>query len=335
MATPTAQEFSLTNPPQDGISNVEFSPRGDNFLLTSSWDSTVRLYDVGRDSMRAIWSHQGPVLDCCFSDNIHVFSGGLEMMLKMFDLNTRQETVMGDHKKAIKCVEYSREEQVVVTGSWDGTVKLWDPRSTTYCVGTYSQPGKVFTLALSGRRIIVGTSTRQVWIWDSRRMSEPEQRRESSLKYQTRCIRAFIEGDGYALSSTEGRVAMEYFDPSPQIQAKKYAFKCHRFRTTAGVEHVYPVNILAFHPIFGTFASGGDDCVVNIWDGKNKKRLCQLRKFPISIASCSFNHDGTLLAIASSYTYFEGDKGNTPEDIFIRNISEVEVKPKARSVKGK
>jgi len=222
---------------------------------------------------------------------------------------------------------------ILATASKDGTVKLWDVRSHKE-VGVYTQPGKVFTMALTGRRIIVGTSTRQVWIWDMNRMAEPEQRRESSLKFQTRCIGAFVEGDGYALSSTEGRVAMEYFDPAPQIQAKKYAFKCHRVRTTAGVEHVYPVNVLAFHPVFGTFASGGDDCVVNIWDGKNKKRLCQFRKYPTSIAASSFNHDGSLLAIASSYTYFEGEKGNIPEHIFIRNINEVEVRPKARGSGG-
>ena len=33
---------------------------------------------------------------------------------------------------------------------------------------------------------------------------------------------------GYALSSIEGRVAIEYFDPRPEIQKKNYAFKCHR-----------------------------------------------------------------------------------------------------------
>lgn len=45
-----------------------------------------------------------------------------------------------------------------------------------------------------------------------------------------------------------------------------------------------------------------------MWDGANKKRLCALRKYPTSISSLSFNSTGELLAIASSYTYEEGDK---------------------------
>lgn len=50
---------------------------------------------------------------------------------------------------------------------------------------------------------------------------------------------------------------MEYFDNSEQAQSRKYAFKCHR-RNESGQDIVYPVNAIAFHPKFGTFATGGE-----------------------------------------------------------------------------
>ena len=53
---------------------------------------------------------------------------------------------------------------------------------------------------------------------------------------------------GYATGSVEGRIAVEYFDPDPKVQEKKYAFKCHR-QTIDDVDHVWPVNALAFHPV--------------------------------------------------------------------------------------
>jgi hypothetical protein len=53
----------------------------------------------------------------------------------------------------------------------------------------------------------------------------PEQQRESSLRFQTRCIRCYPNGEGYALSSVEGRVAMEYFETTEEAQTRKYAFK--------------------------------------------------------------------------------------------------------------
>jgi cell cycle arrest protein BUB3 len=119
---------------------------------------------------------------------------------------------------------------------------------------------------------------------------------------------------------------MEYFDPSTESQERKYAFKCHRKKDENGIDTAYPVNAIAFHPV-GTFATGGMysqdnkvtycayfesfsgcDCFVNIWDGAHQKRLCQFRKYPTSIASLSFNQNGSLLAIASSYTFEEGEK---------------------------
>ena len=66
-------------------------------------------------------------------------------------------------------------------------------------------------------------------VWDLRNMDFVQQRRESSLKYQIRCIRAFPNKQGYVLSSTEGRVVVEYLDPSPEVQ-KKFVFKCHRLK---------------------------------------------------------------------------------------------------------
>ena len=81
---------------------------------------------------------------------------------------------------------------------------------------------------------------------------------------------------GSAYSYT-GRVAVEYLDPSPEVQKKKYAFKCHRIKED-GVENIYPVNAIAFHSHHNTFATGGSDGFVNIWDGFHKKRLCQFHR---------------------------------------------------------
>jgi hypothetical protein len=59
---------------------------------------------------------------------------------------------------------------------------------------------------------------------------------------------------------------------------------------------------------YGTFATGGCDGLVFMWDGIHKKRICQLRKFHTSISSMAFNPDGSELAVAASYTFEEGEK---------------------------
>lgn len=88
--------------------------------------------------------------------------------------------------------------------------------------------------------------------------------------------------------------------------------------------------MLAFHPLHGTFVSGGCDGVVNVWDGANKKRLSQWTGYPTSIASLSFSPDGQRVAIASSYTYEEGNRPAARDEIYVRDVSARDVVPKSK-----
>lgn len=116
-----SNEYKLNQGPDDSISAVKFSPSTTQFLLVSSWDCTVRLYDVGSNTMRMKYQHTAPVLDCafyvghkilfiksccvsfskngicysltkifCLQDPTHSWSGGLDTQLKTHDLNTDQ-----------------------------------------------------------------------------------------------------------------------------------------------------------------------------------------------------------------------------------------------------
>lgn len=59
----------------------------------------------------------------------------------------------------------------------------------------------------------------------------PEQERESSLRYQTRCLRCYLDATGYAMGSVEGRVAMEYYDMSENVQVSHTCFRMPRVPT--------------------------------------------------------------------------------------------------------
>lgn len=188
-------------------------------------------------------------------DAVHVASGGLDNTLKFYDLNTHTDTKIGTHNDGIKCVEMAHKVNGILTGSWDKTVKLWDTREKE-CVGTYEQNnGKVYSMNCIEEKLVVATSDRKVLIWDLRNMEQFVTRRESSLKYQTRCIRIFPNKGGFVMSSIEGRVAVEYFDLDPEVQKRKFAFKCHRSKEN-NVEIIHPVNAISFHSVHNTFATG-------------------------------------------------------------------------------
>ena len=59
---PMQNERTVSSPPTDGVTALRFTP--DGRLLSSSWDSALRVYDVQADEVRACFLQPSPLLDC-------------------------------------------------------------------------------------------------------------------------------------------------------------------------------------------------------------------------------------------------------------------------------
>ena len=124
------------------------------------------------------------------------------------------------------------------------------------------------------------------------------------------------------------RVAVEYLNTDAEMQKKNYAFKCHR-QKQEGIENVYPVNAISFHRGHNTFATGGSDGFVNIWDPFNRQRLCMFGQYTADIASLSFNWEGSMIAIAASNVVLKDKTATQTDAIFIRHVTDNETQPKS------
>jgi len=325
------EQYELPTPPFDGISSVRFSPTNPSHLLVTSWDATVRFYDVNENEQKSKFDQRAAVLTCCYQDSSSAFCGGLDTYVRGLDLETEKSFHLGNHDDSVSSMNFSKETNMLVTGSWDRKLNFWDPKSTNMqAVNSVSLPERVYHMDLVDNKLVVALASRLFSIFDLRNMNEPVSQRESSLKFMTRALACMVDGQGYATGSVEGRIAVEYFDPSPKAQEQKYAFKCHR-QTIDDVDHVWPVNSLSFHPVYNTFASAGSDGIVSIWDHQSKKRLRQHPKFHSPVSSIAFNSDGSKLAVAVCNTWDEGEevaKQAKRPSLFIRNVGD-EVKPKS------
>ncbi|KNC55641.1 mitotic checkpoint protein BUB3 [Thecamonas trahens ATCC 50062] len=301
----------------------------------------VYVYDVTLSSVVSTVELPTPVLDTAYSaDGAHLAAATLEGVLAVADVSRPAAAPVASLMapaagEAMSQVAYAGEAAAFVTGSWDGSLGMWDPRVGVRSASA-SAPGKVYALDISGHRVVAATAGRHVYVYDVRNFSEPVQKRESSLKHQTRAVAASPSGDGFALSSIEGRVAIEYFDPEPAIQARKFAFKCHRAKPdpVKGTPAIaYPVNALAFHPTHGTLATGGCDACINVWDPAHKRRLASFGPFQTSLAALAFSPSGDALALATSYTFELGERDAPPDAIFVMPVTDA--KFKSRGPKGK
>lgn len=185
---------------------------------------------------------------------------------------------------------------LLVSGSWDATLKVWDPHASpdAALLRTLPLPSKVFAMDCTPSwkgpdiapvldatpRLVVAMAERAVYVYNLQTLRdavgqgpsapvEPEQTRESSLKFMLRDLRCMPSGIGYATSSVEGRIAVEFFDASPEGQAQKYAFKSHR-KEVDGEDVVYPIHAMAFHPWYVYAAH-------QLWHvrlGRRRRTLC-------------------------------------------------------------
>ncbi|RQM25114.1 hypothetical protein B5M09_008115 [Aphanomyces astaci] len=271
MSTAPVEEVHLQPSPSDGISCVRFSPDASDWLLASSWDKSLRLYDVPSNRLRLKVDVDHALLACSFgATRTQAFSGGVGGLVGYHDLEVANSTTkLGAHDKAAAHIRYSAATGQVFSGSWDGTVSAWDPRSTTQTTHL-KQSGKVYAMSTKENLLVVGLSTKRISLYDIRRASVPIQDIDSPLK-SSFIVMGYVLSLGYAIGSTEGRVALEYVDAA----RKGYAFKCHREKISESETYVFPINAIAFHPRFGTFATGGCDGMINVWDGENKKRINQ------------------------------------------------------------
>jgi cell cycle arrest protein BUB3 len=207
-----------------------------------------------------------------------LFLDFLSFLVRLLDIPTTTPQLVGqlaanaENNVACSCLAAcgADNSHLVASAGWNGQFQLWDIRqsSTTSAVSSLELPGKekAFAMDIHQGHVVVATSGRRTCMVDIRNPSTPELvlDRESSLKFQTRCVQFFPDGHSLALGSVEGRVGIEFLEElGLPASMKKYAFKCHRINDT-----VYPVNCIAFHPrILGTFATGGCDGTVGKYNG--------------------------------------------------------------------
>ena len=64
--------------------------------------------------------------------------------------------------------------------------------------------------------------------------------------------------------------------------------------------------------------------------------MAHFTRYPTSVASLDFSADGSLLAIAASYTFEKGELDKPEvEQIFVRSVAEEEVRPRRGKKRGR
>jgi guanine nucleotide-binding protein subunit beta-2-like 1 protein len=164
------------------VSDLDLS-QDSRFCLSSSWDGTIRLWNLKKGITRnTLIDHKKDVLSVAFSpDNRQICSGSMDKNVKIWNIQgvCRFTIEQNQHTDWVSCVRYfhNKDFPLVVTASWDKTIKVWDNQAMALKYTFVGHKAQVNTLDIAANTNIIASGGRdgKVNIWnvvDGRHLDE-------------------------------------------------------------------------------------------------------------------------------------------------------------------
>ncbi|KAI9771171.1 MAG: hypothetical protein M1840_002522 [Geoglossum simile] len=252
---------------------TRFDPTGE-YIASGSMDRSILLWRTygSCDNYGILTGHKGAVLDLHWSrDSRVIFSASADMMLSSWDLETglRIRRHVG-HEEVINCMDVSRRgEEVLVSGSDDGYIGIWDPRQKEAVEFIETEfPVTAIALSEAGNEIYSGSIDNDIKVWDLRKKAVAY-----SLLGHTDTITSLnISPDSQTLLSNSMDSSVRTWDIRP------FAPTDRQIKAYDGAPHGLEKNLIqaSWDPKGTKIAAGSWDRSVVVWEAASGKLLYKL-----------------------------------------------------------
>lgn len=255
--------------------------------LASEIERSVRLFDETSqlDALKTIiktsdeW--QAGARSLLVSDDL---KPDLRKVLEGIVNNLAQKGQLHGYKGAVSSIAYTRNANVIVTGSEDGLVTSWDIGRPGQRPSTYENRHKTWIWALrvslDGKWLATGSDDGTVALWavNDERLEYRRLIVESKSSVLARGLSFNPESSLLAIATTDGTVRLWRLDDQILL---------HEFTASR-----QPVRCVEFSPDGLRLATGADDGSVRLWDLNGNPLTCDGgSEYPV------FRHDGAVWGI--------------------------------------
>jgi WD40 repeat protein len=113
------------------VNSLAFSPNGDR-LATGHYDGSIRIWDTNTGKLLGTYPSDGVIQSLAFSPDGRIIASGHSYQdnnIRLWDADTGQllRTLDG-HQHAVDILEFSPNGELLASGSYDGSVRLWGIR---------------------------------------------------------------------------------------------------------------------------------------------------------------------------------------------------------------
>ncbi|RMZ81143.1 hypothetical protein DV738_g2458, partial [Chaetothyriales sp. CBS 135597] len=248
--------------------------RSGRFLASGSMDRSILLWNTygENENYGVLTGHRGAVLDLQWSrDSRIIFSASADMTAASWDLETglRIRKHVG-HEEVINSLDVARRgNELLLTGSDDGTIGIWDPRqkaAVNYIETEF--PITAVALAEQGHEIYSGGIDNDIKVWDARKLALTY-----TLSGHTDTVTSLqVSPDGQTLLSNSHDSTVRTWDIRP------FAAVNRALQTYDGAPAGMEKNLIkaSWAPDGNRICAGAGDRTAVVWDAKTTKLLYKL-----------------------------------------------------------
>lgn len=153
----------------DMVGTIDYSPDG-KWLVSGSRDKTVKLWDVNSGHVLHTFNHQPRLIyGVCFDPKGKRIVSTSDVNLSVWNATNYQlEKTLKGHKDHVMAVSFTADGSHLVSGSRDGSLKMWDLASGRV-VKEYTEPYALVTsLAISPNGFYLVRGGKNVKLWDAK-----------------------------------------------------------------------------------------------------------------------------------------------------------------------
>ncbi|RFU29159.1 hypothetical protein B7463_g7168, partial [Scytalidium lignicola] len=254
----------------------------DDWLLSADHDGLIKYWQPNFNNVKVIQGHNDPIRDLAFSPNDSKFATASDdSSLKIFDFaGGVEESTLNGHGWDAKSVDWHPTKGLIVSGSKDHLVKLWDPR-TGRCLTTLRGHKNTITKTLfervRGQCLATSARDQTARVFDLRMMRDicllkGHEKDISTLAWHPIHSSLLSTGgaDGtlyhYLLDEPNNPPGTAlsvapYDSPDPSTAPAQTIYPAHKITYA----HDFAIWSLDWHPLGHILASGSNDRVTRFW----------------------------------------------------------------------
>ncbi|KAL4567710.1 hypothetical protein LXL04_023302 [Taraxacum kok-saghyz] len=282
---------------QSAIYTLKFNPTG-TIIASGSHDREIFLWNTTSDckNFMVLKGHKNAILDLQWTtDGSQIISASPDKTLRAWDIETGKQTKkMAEHSSFVNsCCPSRRGPPLVVSGSDDGTAKLWDLRQRG-AIQTFPDKYQITAVGFSDAsdKIFTGGIDNDIKIWDLRKNEV-----SMSLQGHQNMITGMqLSPDGSYLLTNGMDGTLRIWDMRP------YAPQNRCVKIMEGHQHNVEQNLLkcGWSPDGSKVTAGSSDRMVYVWDTTSRRILYKLPGHTGSVNECVFHPTESIIGSCSS-----------------------------------